>query len=337
MFRTTKGMVNRRIICAAIFILIACLYVLLICIHEHIHIGYWSYSEAGYKLISDLTTHHDGFPAGKYNIISKSISCENYKRRLPNCLIIGISKCGTFGLLQFFSAHPKALRNRKYSEQNFFNGYKYNRGLEWYREKMPRSCPGQIVLEKTPSYFTVKEVPARVFHMNPNIRLLLIVRSPTRRTMSKYAKDKREAEKEGKSREFIPSFEDSWRKFTYNQHYDTYLKNWLQYFKLGKHIHIVDGDVMAKYPVPELNKVENFLNLEPYFTDEMFVYNATKGYYCLKQLNDIDCLHTKKGHSYQNISLAVIKEMNDYFQPSNQRFFNLIGKKFHWDYNQEFN
>ena len=162
---------------------------------------------------------------------------------------------------------------------------------------MPRSCPGQIVLEKTPSYFTVKEVPARVFHMNPNIRLLLIVRSPTRRTMSKHAQDKREAEKEGKSRKFIPSFDDSWRNFTYKQHYDTYLKNWLQYFKLGKHLHIVDGDAMAKYPVPELNKFENFLYLEPYFTDEI---------------------------------------MNDYFRPSNQRFFNLIGKQFDWNYNQEF-
>ena len=55
-------------------------------------------------------------------------------------------------------------------------------------------------------------------------------------------------------------FESSWRNFSFKEHYADYLHNWLKFFKLGKHIIIVDGDALAKYPVPELSKVENFLN-----------------------------------------------------------------------------
>lgn len=34
----------------------------------------------------------------------------------------------------------------------------YNKGLEWYRMKMPHSYAGQITIEKSPSYFVTPEV-----------------------------------------------------------------------------------------------------------------------------------------------------------------------------------
>lgn len=44
-------------------------------------------------------------------------------------------------------------------EVHFFDrDVNYNKGLEWYRMQMPHSYPGQITIEKSPSYFVTPEV-----------------------------------------------------------------------------------------------------------------------------------------------------------------------------------
>ena len=151
--------------------------------------------------------------------------CIDYAKRLPNCLIIGMMKCGTFVLLKFVSAHPKVVRNESYVGLNFFgqNGH-FRYGYAWYMDQMPYSCPGQFVIEGTPDYFTTETAPERIAQMNPNIHLLLIVKSPVRRVISKYVMEIRiyEHSNQSDSRPF-PSFESSWRNFTFKEHYADYL------------------------------------------------------------------------------------------------------------------
>ncbi|KAH9365253.1 hypothetical protein HPB48_015945 [Haemaphysalis longicornis] len=52
---------------------------------------------------------------------------------------------------------------------------------------MPLSLPDQITMEKTPSYFVTREVPARIRAMRPDVRLLVVVRDPVTRALSDYA------------------------------------------------------------------------------------------------------------------------------------------------------
>lgn len=52
---------------------------------------------------------------------------------------------------------------------------------------MPLTVKGQITMEKTPSYFVSKNVPERVYQMNPLVKLLLVVRDPVTRAVSDYA------------------------------------------------------------------------------------------------------------------------------------------------------
>lgn len=95
------------------------------------------------------------------------------QRKLPDLLIIGVKKCGTRALLEFLRLHPdvRAASN----EIHFFDRH-YSFGLNWYRKKMPPTVSGQLTMEKTPSYFVTSTVPARVHRMNPNMKLLLVVR-----------------------------------------------------------------------------------------------------------------------------------------------------------------
>jgi len=83
---------------------------------------------------------------------------------LPDTLIIGVKKSGTRALLEFIRLHPDV--RAAGSEVHFFDRH-YQRGIRWYRHHMPYTIEGQITMEKTPSYFVTKEVPQRVYHMNP--------------------------------------------------------------------------------------------------------------------------------------------------------------------------
>lgn len=104
-------------------------------------------------------------------------------RRLPSALIIGVKKSGTRALLEFIRFHPDVRASG--CEVHFFDRH-YNKGLRWYRHRMPVTRPGQVTMEKTPSYFITREVPKRIYKMEPKTRLLLVVRDPVTRAVSDY-------------------------------------------------------------------------------------------------------------------------------------------------------
>lgn len=86
----------------------------------------------------------------------------------PQCLIIGVRKCGTRALLEMLNLHPRI--QKAAGEVHFFDrDENYIKGLEWYRKKMPHSFRGQITIEKSPSYFVTPEVRrtdwAQLLHM----------------------------------------------------------------------------------------------------------------------------------------------------------------------------
>ena len=107
------------------------------------------------------------------------------RTRLPNALIIGAKKGGTRAILEILKIHPNVRACS--SEVHFFDrDENYNQGLEWYRQQMPVSLPGQITIEKSPSYFVTPKVPERVYRMSKYVKLIVIVRDPTRRAVSDY-------------------------------------------------------------------------------------------------------------------------------------------------------
>lgn len=83
-------------------------------------------------------------------------------RRLPQAIIIGVRKCGTRALLEMLYLHP--MIQKAAGEVHFFDrDENYEKGLEWYRKKMPHSFRGQITIEKSPSYFVTPEVSSKIF------------------------------------------------------------------------------------------------------------------------------------------------------------------------------
>ncbi|XP_072414353.1 heparan sulfate (glucosamine) 3-O-sulfotransferase 3-like [Chiloscyllium punctatum] len=256
-------------------------------------------------------------------------------RRLPEALIIGVKKGGTRALLEFMRLHPsvRALG----AEPHFFDRH-YGKGLQWYRNLMPKALDGQIVMEKTPRYFVTAEAPGRIHAMSKDTKLIVVVRDPVTRAISDYTQIISKAPG-------IPGFETltfknrttglidaSWSPIwigIYAQH----LENWLQYFPLSQ-MHFVSGERLISDPAGELGKVQDFLGLQRMITDEHFFFNETKGFPCLKKPQGNGkphCLGKTKGRIHPDIDPEVIEKLREFYRPFNHHFYQMTGQNFGWE------
>ncbi|KAG9264305.1 heparan sulfate glucosamine 3-O-sulfotransferase 6 [Astyanax mexicanus] len=256
-------------------------------------------------------------------------------KKLPQAIIIGVKKGGTRALLEFLRVHPdvRALG----AEPHFFDRF-YDKGLEWYRNLMPRTLDGQITMEKTPSYFVTKETPSRLCAMNCDTKLIVVVRDPVTRAVSDYTQTLTKTPG-------LPSFQSlafknsssgavdaSWsavRIGLYAQH----LENWLRHFPLFSFL-FVSGERLVSDPAGEVGRVQDFLGLKRIVGDKHFYFNRTKGFPCLKKPEGSSrprCLGKSKGRTHPPIPTEVLQKLRDFYRPFNLRFYQMSGQDFGWD------
>ncbi|XP_054463634.1 heparan sulfate glucosamine 3-O-sulfotransferase 6-like [Anoplopoma fimbria] len=256
-------------------------------------------------------------------------------KRFPQAIIIGVKKGGTRALLEFLRIHPDV--RAVGAEPHFFDRF-YDKGLEWYRNLMPRTLEGQITMEKTPSYFVTKEAPSRVCTMNCQAKLIVVVRDPVTRAVSDYTQTL--SKNPG-----LPSFQSLALKNSTTGLIDTtwsavriglyakHLENWLQHFPLS-HFLFVSGERLVSDPAGEMGRVQDFLGLKRVVSDKHFYFNQTKGFPCLKKPEGSSrprCLGKSKGRPHPQIPSEVLQRLRDFYRPFNHRFYQMSGQDFGWD------
>ena len=263
------------------------------------------------------------------------------QRRLPNCIIIGQMKCGTTALVRYLGDHPDIVSARY--EFEFFNK-NYGKGLEWYRNQMPLSSPGQLTVAKTPSYCMSNISASRILAMNASIKVILLVRDPIVRSMSHWMHNCQrllttDAEKAGL---VCKTYESSGilatdrtvngtSVFIRRSVYANIIQFWTPLFALGSQLLIVDGDTLVLDPVTELEKVERFLGVRNYLNNKRVVFDEERGFYCRLSDRGVNiCMGRSKGHQHPTISPDVKDKLRNYFRPLNKRFYSAVGIDFGW-------
>uniref|UniRef100_A0A667Z5X2 Sulfotransferase n=1 Tax=Myripristis murdjan TaxID=586833 RepID=A0A667Z5X2_9TELE len=256
-------------------------------------------------------------------------------KKFPQAIIIGVKKGGTRALLEFLRIHPDV--RAVGAEPHFFDRF-YDKGLEWYRNLMPRTLDGQITMEKTPSYFVTKEAPGRVCTMNCHTKLIVVVRDPVTRAVSDYTQTL--SKNPG-----LPSFQSLALKNSSTGLIDTtwsavriglyakHLENWLQHFPLS-HFLFVSGERLVSDPAGEMGRVQDFLGLKRVVSDKHFYFNQTKGFPCLKKPEGSSrprCLGKSKGRPHPQIPSEVLQRLRDFYRPFNHQFYQMSGQDFGWD------
>ncbi|CAM9526143.1 unnamed protein product [Bubo scandiacus] len=276
-----------------------------------------------------------GSPGSRGGGGSSSTTPDYGEKRLPQALIIGVKKGGTRALLEAIRAHPDV---RAVGTEPHFFDRNYEKGLEWYRNVMPKTLDGQITMEKTPSYFVTNEAPRRIHSMAKDTKLIVVVRNPVTRAISDYTQTLSKKPE-------IPTFEvlafknrtlglidASWSAIRIGI-YALHLENWLQYFPLSQ-ILFVSGERLITDPAGEMAKVQDFLGLKRIVTEKHFYFNKTKGFPCLKKPEDSStprCLGKSKGRTHPKIDPDVIHRLRKFYKPFNVMFYQMTGQDFQWE------
>lgn len=107
---------------------------------------------------------------------------------LPTFLIIGAQKSATRWLRRHLGEHPEIFVSDK--ELRFFNGGRFDEGLDSYRANFEGWTGEPIVGEATPSYMMWREDPAkmsaRIHDSLPDVKLFALLRNPVDRTYSAF-------------------------------------------------------------------------------------------------------------------------------------------------------
>ncbi|ELU02712.1 hypothetical protein CAPTEDRAFT_55853, partial [Capitella teleta] len=262
-------------------------------------------------------------------------------KKLPDCLIIGARKGGTRALITFLAMHPKIVTTG--DEVQFFNNNEsYAKGVEWYKDQMLPTKPDQILIEKSAEYFHVLYVPERVKAMDPNMKILLIIRDPFVRMVSDYSFLRRFAAANQVEGYDFPELKYSLEELAINNEtgeinlqygglhrskYYKFTKNWMSHFP-REQIHIINGDRLAsENPSIELRKVEDFLGIPNFLSEDMFYKDEIKGFYCITSTG---CLGKEKGHKPPEFEPEFVEKVRSFLRPHNNLFYELVGEDYGW-------
>ena len=114
--------------------------------------------------------------------------------------------------------------------------------------------------------------------------------------------------------------------------YFQHIQNWLRYFPLKQFL-FINGARLRTEPSIELDKFQYFLNLKPLITNESFVFNSFKGFYCIKKpLNStkVKCLGNAKGRKHPVIESAILNDLRQFYKRTDKIFFNLMSESPWW-------
>lgn len=284
----------------------------------------------------DKTTVNGNSVAEDYYKFSSKPADEKCVKRIPQAIIIGIMKAGTTTMSRFLAAHPQVAVRVEKSETNYFSHH-FNEPLSWYKKRLPCSYSNQITIDKSPVYFYYGNSARNIRKTIPNVKLILVVKDPITRAESMFAMIKEEDEtfeeavtiRNDKNKIEVNTRS---RKLIIFSNYQKYIGAWLKHFE-RRQLFIIDSNDLSANPVEVLKDVERFLQIDPYFTKDMFVYNETKRMFHLKtQHTDQEKYTAGKSRSHEEYSSDVRRLLEDYFRPLNEKFFEKLGERFDWGY-----
>ena len=104
--------------------------------------------------------------------------------RLPDLVVVGAMRSGTTSLFRALADHPDVYMHES-KELRFFDEH-YARGLEWYAAQFAGEANAEIVGEATPNYLYDSDAIKRLASDLPEVRVLVVLRSPVDRAYSHF-------------------------------------------------------------------------------------------------------------------------------------------------------
>ena len=271
-----------------------------------------------------------------YQLIQRHIfAITGFIRVIPDFLVIGAKRCGTTSLYQHLSEHPCISRSPR-DNIGFFNE-NYHLGINWYKslfptvfykKKMESKNKHCLFFDVTSTYMEEELTAKNVYEVNPNQKIIVILRNPVDRAYSHYHVNvKEKSEKRSfedavfeemnriKSERIIQNKNKNLRVFTPNNihylkkgFYALQLKSWFKIFP-REQILVLSTEEFQEDQNLIYKKIFDFLNIP-----NMKIKNTEK---------------MEKGN-YIPMKDETRKLLLDYFRQYNYELFELINNEFDW-------
>ncbi|MDY6940909.1 MAG: tetratricopeptide repeat protein [Cyanobacteriota bacterium] len=243
------------------------------------------------------------------------------KESSPDFIIIGDIKCGTSSLHAYLNSHPRILFPLK-KELQFFSNH-FDRGVDWYLAHFPAITdrPELLTGEASPGYFGKPGVDRLIHQLFPDIKLILLLRNPVDRALSRYFQKKKVGQ--GMKRSFaeivtqeMENFnQDSGDKFTEPKGlllgglYIYKLQRWMNLFSPEQFL-ILHSESFFRDPARTMERVYHFLGLPDNSEQKYEVWNAG---------------------AYSPMDAELRETLVDFCRPHNQKLEEYLGMKFDWN------
>ena len=276
--------------------------------------------------------HPNDFSIGRgFRMLTSSI------RMLPDFIVIGSSKSGSWSIHNYLLQHPSV----GYSARNLqFYVHVYSDKINWYKSHFPTKIHKSfaefinkrkfLAGEHSSMYIHHPLIPQRTKETVPNVKLIVTLRNPVARAYSNYhhmvrvGYERRTFEeavfsemrrmeiiKENESiRTSDPNFA-SQVLFNYLRHaiYVDNLEKWFRFFPREQFCIIENGN-LSKNPQSVMDEIFKFLNLPSFKLKQEERWNVGK---------------------YEKMKESTRKTLLDFFKPYNERLYKLLGCNFNWD------
>ena len=264
-------------------------------------------------------------------------------------LIIGGQKCGTTALFDYMNKHPYcvgAIGKETLLFTSFYKELMEKKVLtNYFSLRDLIKGRGSLFFEATPDNIYEEAVPARIYKYNPDIKMILLVREPVSRAISEYnmacwyAIEKKQCVREDPDHEYFDRLkqpdkypfewfiEEELRKmeksgscmpsafhypdFIRHGLYSDQLERYYRYFNPEQLLVLEDKDLKMNKK-QTLFQIEEFLKIPHYEWNEVDLKNSNIGVYT------------------QQISAECKQLLKKYYNPWNEKFFKLIGRKMDW-------
>lgn len=267
-----------------------------------------------------------------------------FKTRFPDFMIIGVQKSGTSTLHQLLSQHPR-LKGSQRKELHYFDTPASRRpSLKHYQKNFRKLFYDRsLTFESTPKYIFVEQVAAELFRHNLLLKILVNLRDPVSRAFSAWNMHKMNLaadRKHGAAIKIDPKFGQFLQQEfglgtdqfpTFDQHveraldpmsqddygaviergiYHTQLERYFKHFPRGQFL-ILEFEEFVESPRQTLHQITDFLEVPRYQS------------YVIHKINE--------GFCDSKISSDAQSRLKKFYQPQNQKLYQLLGRRFDWD------
>ncbi|CAH1773191.1 unnamed protein product [Owenia fusiformis] len=261
------------------------------------------------------------------------------KHRLSDVILIGMFKGGTGTMTSFLTHHPQVV---EVTLAEFYSTY-YKLGHIEHMAHMPNVSIDNVIYERCTLCYTSQDARERILAAYPekNVKFLIMVRDPIERLISGYVQNQYYGQRKMSFKEYIFHINNktlrTGKEYFEKSFYVSHLARWLMLFP-KENIHLVDAGIFIETPWIELEKIEQFLKIEHFFSEDKFPVNPEKpNFHCLikEYHTGMRCMGRTKGRSHPEISIETMETLKKYFKPYNEQFFTLADQRFSWEENYE--